>query len=120
MRRARRRSTGLMSRLSGLGSQRRLRLVVGLLALGALFGLDAIYVMHYAAEAACEGVETGDPYDCFICANLFTMGLDLPAVAVVPTPEAGHTLAPPDDITVAVHILTHRTGARSPPAESTV
>ena len=115
-----RRRRGIMGGLSGLASRRRVRLAVGLLALTALFGLDVIYVMHYAAEAACEGVETGDPYDCFICASLFTMGLDLPAVAVVPPPEPGQTLAPPDDITVAVHILSRRTGARSPPAESTV
>ena len=99
-----------------MSSRRGLRLVVGLLALAAVFGLDAIYVLHFAAEAACDGVDSCDPYDCFVCASLFTMGLDLPAIAAVPPPTPGHILDPPDDVAVAAHILTHRTGARSPPA----
>jgi len=107
-----------VKRLTSLGTRRGFRLAVGLLALTALFGLDAIYVLHFAAEAACGGMEAGDPYDCFVCTGLFTMGLDVPPPATMPPPAPGRLLAPPDDVAVAPHILTHHTGARAPPAIS--
>lgn len=84
-------------------------------ALLALVGLDAIYVMHYAVEGSCDAAESGDPYDCFICTSLFTLGLDLPYIASLPEPIVGVLLPVPEEVALAPRLAVRRAGARSPP-----
>jgi hypothetical protein len=107
-----------MTHRMSITAHRGLALALGILALGALFGLDVIYVLHYTAEAACAAEESGDPYDCFVCTSLFTMGLDLPVVALVAVPEIAIPLPPPDAVVVAFSVEVRRVGARSPPPVS--